>query len=77
MAKKKQRTPPPVGSRYRHVYRGEAYDMEVVETPSGVGYKVLGEVYRSPTAAAKSIVGKDQQTNGWNFWNMDSKRNAK
>ena len=74
--KKKKRTPPSVGSKYRHVFRGELYEMVVVESPEGIGYEVRGEVFRSPTAAAKAVVGKDQHTNGWNFWNMDSKKKS-
>ena len=46
--------------------------MEVVMTPSGIGYSVtdLG-VFKSPTAAAKAVVG-DQFINGRKFWKMDS-----
>jgi hypothetical protein len=48
--------------------------MEVVEQGDGVGYRVGSVVYKSPTAAAKSVVGKDQSINGWSFWHMDSNK---
>jgi hypothetical protein len=44
--------------------------MVVVQTEDGIGYKVGEDVYKSPTAAAKSIVGKDQFINGRKFWHM-------
>lgn len=47
--------------------------MTVVQTESGVGYQVGDKVYLSPTAAAKSIVGKGQSINGRAFWHMEDK----
>lgn len=63
---------PEIGSIYTHVYRGRLYRMEVVADAEGVAYAVEGVgVYRSPTAAAKGVVG-DQFINGRKFWHMDS-----
>ena len=47
------------------------YEMKVVETEDGIGYELEGAIYKSPTAAAKAIVGPDQFTNGRKFWHMD------
>jgi hypothetical protein len=69
--KKTSHEVPKTGSSFRHRYKGTLYIMTVVSSGDGVGYEVLGTVYRSPTAAAKSIVGKDTPTNGRAFWSMD------
>jgi len=62
---------PRVGNVYRHRFKGVLYELTVVETPDGIGYELLGTVYRSPTAAAKALAGKDHQTNGRKFWHID------
>jgi hypothetical protein len=69
--KKKAHITPKVGSKYQHRYMGTLYTMTVVQTDEGVGYELLGAVYRSPTAAAKVLVGKNRPTNGRAFWHMD------
>jgi hypothetical protein len=63
--------PPKLGTVYQHKYHGTLYTMVVVQTESGVGYKVGDKVFSSPTAAAKSIIGKDQSINGRSFWHMN------
>ena len=60
-----------IGKVFERKYRGAPYIMEVVSTDFGVGYKVLDEVYKSPTAAAKAVVGKDQYISGPKFWKLD------
>ncbi len=71
MNEKKQRKQPQVGQVFQHRYKGTLYVLTVVETDYGIGYELLGEIYRSPTAAAKALVGKDQPTNGRSFWHID------
>ncbi|QDV69031.1 hypothetical protein Poly24_27450 [Rosistilla carotiformis] len=71
MAKNNTRKEPDVGRQFQHRYMGDVYTLTVVKTDSGIGYELLGEVYRSPTAAAKALVGKDQSTNGRKFWHID------
>ena len=41
--------PPKIGTVYRHKYQGTVYTMVVVQTESGVGYKVGDKVFASPT----------------------------
>jgi hypothetical protein len=69
--KKSNRREPAVGETFQHRYMGDVYTMTVVRTENGIGYELLGEIYRSPTAAAKALVGKDQSTNGRKFWHID------
>jgi hypothetical protein len=60
-----------IGAMYEHRYKGTLFHMEVVQAENGVAYRVEGiGVYRSPTAAAKAIVG-DQFINGRKFWKID------
>jgi hypothetical protein len=68
---KKSHATPKVGSKFQHKHMGTLYIMTVVELDGGIGYEVLGTVYRSPTAAAQSIVGEHTSTNGRTFWHMD------
>jgi len=70
MAEKERKTPE-IGAVFRHRYMGVVYEMKVVETQEGIGYEMGGIVYKSPTAAAKALVGKNQPTNGRAFWHMD------
>jgi hypothetical protein len=71
MTKKPERKEPEVGRQFQHRYKGDLYTLTVVETDDGIGYELMGEVYRSPTAAAKALVGKEQSTNGRKFWHID------
>ena len=76
MAKRIKRTPPPVGSEYAKNYKGENYNLKVVDTDKGVGYLLDGFVFKSPTAAAKAVVGQHQFINGWKFWKMDDAKDG-
>ena len=71
MAKKKERKPPRIGSRFNKEYKGKNYKMTVTKIKNGIGYKVGDVVYRSPSAAAKSIT--KSEINGWLFWKIDKK----
>jgi hypothetical protein len=68
---KKKHPDPPIGNVYQHRHKGVVHFLTVVKTEDGVGFELNGTVYRSPTAAAKAIVGKHQQTNGRKFWHVD------
>lgn len=70
MSIKRQKVDPEPGMVFEHTYKGDRYKMVVVMTDEGIRYQVDGELYKSPTAAAKSIVG-DQFINGRRFWHMD------
>lgn len=68
---KKARKEPQVGDVFHHRYRREEFTLTVVEAKDGIGYELLGEIYRSPTAAAKAIVGIERSVNGRVFWHVD------
>lgn len=68
---KKARKEPKVGDVFEHRYKGEYFTLTVVKTENGIGYELLGEIYRSPTAAARAIVGTNQSVNGRGFWHID------
>ena len=70
MGKGRVKRAPEPGTVFRHTYKGTPYEMIVVMTDDGIRYKVGERVFKSPTAAAKSIVG-DQFINGRSFWHMD------
>jgi hypothetical protein len=69
----KESRSPNIGEVFHHKYKGERYEMKVVKTDNGIGYELLGVIYKSPTAAAKAIVGADQFVSGRNFWHMDKR----
>jgi len=71
MRKRKRQEPPPGGGAFHHRYKGEVIEMTVVANARGIGYRVCGHDFNSPTAAAKFVVGCDQFVNGWRFWNME------
>ena len=66
-----KRRVPDAGEVFVHRYKGVSYTLKVVTTEGGIGYELDGEVYQSPTAAAKAIVGQDQFVNGRKFWKID------
>ncbi len=68
---RKKREKPVVGTVCTHIRKGKTYKMKIVETEDGLGYKVGTDVFKSPSAAAKSIT--KQEVNGWVFWHLDTK----
>jgi Protein of unknown function (DUF2924) len=69
MARAKDRKAPKVGVTFERTFNHKKYQLKVVSTPDGIGYDVGGQVFRSPSAAAKSIT--KISVNGWRFWHMD------
>ena len=69
MPQKKKRPLPVAGTTYSRKRKGTVYHMTVVKTGSGIGYKTGRAVFKSPTAAARSIT--KAEVNGWVFWKMD------
>lgn len=57
------------GSVYTKTFRGKPYTMKVVQTEVGIGYSVGNSVFKTPSAAAKSIT--KNEINGWKFWGID------
>lgn len=66
---RKSRNSPAVGASYITTYKGKSYRMEIVATRRGIGYRVSGKTFTSPSAAGKSVTR--HSINGWKFWNMD------
>ena len=63
----KKRSLPAVGSVYTREYKGRKVSLTVVSSEGGgVAYKMGRDVFRSPSAAAKSLVGAE--VNGWVWW---------
>jgi hypothetical protein len=69
MTAPKKRPVPKVGQVFVKAYKGEAYKLAVIKVSEGVGFKLGGTVYSSPSAAAKSIT--NGEVNGWKFWKID------
>jgi hypothetical protein len=70
MPRAKKRRPLPVGTKGHATHKGRDYTIEVVAADGGLGYRVGRAVFTSPSAAAKSITGKE--SNGWVFWHLDA-----
>ena len=68
MKARKGHQPPAIGSKFTKRFKDKEYTMTVVQTETGSGYKVDRTVYRSPSAAAKSIT--ETEVNGWYFWKI-------
>jgi hypothetical protein len=73
MPRRTERRPPKVGQVFERDYKGKGYRMVVVETESGIGFKVGSQVFPTPTAAAKAVVGQDRFISGPWFWHMDER----
>ena len=72
MPRARKRERPKAGSVFEKTYKGKRYRLKVVNSPSGPVFERNGHIFKSPTAAAKSIV--QHEVNGWVFWKMDAKR---
>ena len=71
MPNRKKRELPRVGSLFEGKYKGKVYRLKVIGAPEGIAYDLGGRTFRTPTAAAKSVV--KHEINGWTFWKMDSR----
>lgn len=60
---------PKVGDTFTKTFKSAQHKMTVVEVGKGVGYRIGKTVYKSPSAAAKSIT--QTAVNGWAFWHME------
>jgi hypothetical protein len=69
MPKTKARTLPKPGSTFKRDYQGQTYSLSVVGQKGHVLYRLQGETFNSPSAAAKSLT--KHAVNGWLFWRMD------
>ena len=61
---------PKVGKVFKATYKGKPYTMKVVKgEDGGVAYQVGNDVFKSPSAAGKHVVGRS--CNGWRFWGIE------
>jgi predicted type IV restriction endonuclease len=61
---------PKAGNIFKATYKGKPYTMKVVKgEDGGVAYQVGNEVFKSPSAAGKHVVGRS--CNGWRFWGIE------
>lgn len=71
MPKRKERKPPKAGSIFKREYQGKPYSLSVVEQGGRLLYRLKGDSFSSPSAAAKSLT--KHAVNGWVFWRIDEK----
>jgi hypothetical protein len=64
--------PPEVGRKFTQKFKDKVVTMTVVKTDEGIGYEVKGEVFRSPSMAAKHVSG--HEANGYEYWRMEPRR---
>ena len=74
MKKAKDHKVPKVGAKFEKTFKDKKYQLKIVSTPRGIGYELGGQVFRSPSAAAKSITKMD--VNGWVFWRLNTGTDA-
>lgn len=67
----RKKTPPIAGTIFKIEHKGRVYRLVVVESNGRTAYSTGGIVFRSPTAAARSIART--ATDGWTFWRIDAK----
>jgi hypothetical protein len=63
---KNRRKTPMIGTVLEHTVAGKRYELKVVSTNEGAAYELNGQVYKTLTGAARSIV--KYEANGWKFW---------
>ena len=69
MGHSKARSLPKPGASFKKVYKGTTYALSVAEHKGRLIYRLRGESFISPSAAAKSLT--HHEINGWVFWSMD------
>jgi hypothetical protein len=69
MGRAKGHKVPKVGAKFQKTFKERKYRLTVVTIPNGIGYEVGGKVFKSPSAAARSIART--AVNGWKFWHLD------
>ena len=63
-----ERKIPKAGLICNRIFAGKQYILKVVNWSNGLGYELNGQIYDTPTAAAKSIT--KFEVNGWRFWHL-------
>ena len=66
---RKERPSPKVGSEFVKEYKRKTYKLKVIKTGGNIAFELGGEIFFTPTAAAKSIT--KNEVNGWRFWRMN------
>jgi len=60
---------PKAGDTFSRKFNNSPHKMTVVDVGKKIGYKVGNAIYKTPSAAAKSIT--QHAVNGWAFWYME------
>lgn len=68
----KERELTAIGTVFKKKYKGNIYELAVVEHEANIAYSLFGKIYKTPTAAAKALVGY-KEINGCAFWGIDKK----
>jgi hypothetical protein len=68
MVEAKWRPLPDPNQVFKRTYRGETYEMRTVQQDGNISYEVEGQIFRSPTAAARHVT--KGEVNGWVFWGI-------
>jgi len=68
MAARKKRSEPKAGCEFVKKFKGKIYRLNVIKSDGRTAYKVGGNIFFTPTAAAKSIT--KTEINGWQFWKI-------
>ncbi|MBT4198219.1 hypothetical protein [Desulfobacula sp.] len=66
----KERKLPAVGSTFDRNFKGMVYTLTVVEDGGIIKYAIEKDIFKTPSAAAQSLVKHKYEVNGWVFWGM-------
>ena len=69
MPRAKLRTLPKPGSSFKKRYKGDTHILSVVEQKGCIRYRLNGQIFNNPSAAARSLT--HYEVNGWLFWSID------
>lgn len=70
MPKLKEHVMPKIGTIFEKKYRGRCFKLAVVRHSGETVFALGGEMFKTPTAAAKSIT--KSEINGWFFWGIEA-----
>jgi len=69
MVAAKKRPPLKVGQIFEREFGGKTHRMRVVERGGKISYQVDGQLFRTPSAAARHVTNYEK--NGWVFWHIE------
>jgi len=63
-----ERKVPKAGEVFEGTFAKKKYRLKVIQLSDGIAYELDRCIFKTPTAAAKSIT--KFEVNGWRFWHM-------